>query len=92
MKSPTTPSTVRRSVALPAGLVEEARRVAPEELRGNFNRLVQEALREYISRREARAFADSMAAMARDPAIAYECRELDEGLRSADLDDLGDET
>ncbi len=90
MKPPTASPTLRRSVVLAATLVEEARQAAPESLRGNFNRLVQKALEEYIRAQRNRAFEESMALMARDPAIAYECREASEGLAHAEGDGLGD--
>src|ERR1039458_6569407 len=47
--------TIRRSVALPGSLVEELSALAPAELRGNWNRLVTVALREYATRRRALA-------------------------------------
>jgi hypothetical protein len=90
MSSPNLSSTIRRSVALSSKLVEEARSVAPELLRDNFNRLVQNALEEYIRHRKALAFQESMALMARDPGIHYECRTLEKGLGPADGDGLGE--
>jgi hypothetical protein len=53
--------------------VDEASSVAPPELRHNFNRLVTVALQEFAARRKTRAFEDSMAQMASDPAIQAEC-------------------
>jgi hypothetical protein len=88
MKSPTMAPTVRRSVALPAGLVKRAQNLAPASLRGNFNRLVREALEEFIRSREARAFEESMALMARDPSIRYECGIAERGFMDTEADGL----
>ena len=63
------PSTVRRSVALPRQLIQEAVEAAPAELRGNLNRLVVTSLREYAERRRARAFEEAMTRMAEDPDV-----------------------
>lgn len=90
MASRTSLPAVRRSVALPPELVQEAQRVAPEPLRGNFNRLVQNALEEYIQNRVALAFEEGMALMARDPGIRYECGTLEQGLEPTERDGLGE--
>jgi len=82
---------VRRSVALPAELVEEAARVAPRELRSNLNRLVVVSLQEFVARRKASAFEDAMAQMAADPAIRSECRHIESEFASAELDGLRDD-
>jgi hypothetical protein len=82
---------VRRSVALPAELVDEATRVAPAELRHNLNRLVVVSLQEFVSRRKALAFADAMAQMAADPAILTECGQIESEFASAALDGLRDD-
>lgn len=90
MASSVSSPSIRRSVALPAELVKEAQRLAPRPLSGNFNRLVQNALEEYIRHRKALAFEESMALMARDPGIRYECDALEEGLGPAEGDGLGE--
>ncbi len=90
MSSPAQAPTIRRSVALPSGLVKKAQSVAPAPLKGNFNRLVREALEEFIRSREARTFEESMALMARDPAIRYECGTLERGLLETEDDGLED--
>jgi len=46
-------SGVRRSVALPRELIEEATNLAPRELRDNLNRLVVVSLEEFVARRKA---------------------------------------
>ena len=90
MSQPRASQTVRRSVVLPAKLVEEANAHAEPALRGNFNRLTVTALREFAERRKARAFADAMAAMAADPAIRTECNAVAEEFAAAEGDGLGD--
>ena len=80
--------TIRRSVALPGTLVEELSALAPVELRGNWNRLVTTALREYGTRRRALAFESQMVAMAADPEIQAECAIIAKEFSVADLDGL----
>ena len=70
---------------MPQELVEEAQAVAPADLRHNLNRLVIVALREFAARQKVRAFEETMAQMAADPAlqrvnatIAEEFRETEE--------------
>ena len=50
--------SIRRSIALPPKLVEEALNQAPEYIRGNFNRLVILSLQQYIASRKAIAIAE----------------------------------
>ena len=73
MKTKGPARAVRKSLALPRQLVEEATAVAPPEVRQNLNRLVTVALQEYAAVRRARAFEEAMTEMARDPAIRTEC-------------------
>jgi hypothetical protein len=80
--------TVRRSVALPRRVVEEVTAVAPEELKGNLNRLVTVALEEFTRSRKARAFEEAMARMGADPAIRAECRAIAREFESAEADGL----
>ena len=68
--------TVRRSVALPRPLVEEAAKLAPKHLRENLNRLVIVSLEEYVKRRRMEAFQEAVAQMAADPAIRSECAAI----------------
>ncbi len=82
--------TVRRSVALPAALVEAAQAAAPEH-RGNFNRVVISALRGLIEARRAQRFAAAMEEMAQDPAVLAECAAIARDLGGAELDGLGSE-
>ena len=83
-------ATVRRSVVLPADLVQDALRLAPAPLRENLNQLTVTALREYTERRRAIAFAEAMAAMASDPAIRSECAVIARGLAGTEGDGLGE--
>ena len=85
------PSTVRRSVALPRQLIQEAVEAAPAELRGNLNRLVVTSLREYAERRRARAFEEAMTRMAEDPDVRSECAKISREFGVADADGLGDD-
>jgi len=80
---------VRRSVALPQHLIQEALAWASPESAGNLNRLVAQSLAEFIARKKDSAFEDAMAAMAADPAIRKECAAIAEEFASADLDGLG---
>ena len=80
--------TIRRSVALPGDLVEELSALAPAELRGNWNRLVTVALREYAASLRALEFASQMAAMAADPGVQVACATIAEEFSVADLDGL----
>jgi metal-responsive CopG/Arc/MetJ family transcriptional regulator len=83
------PSTVvRRSVALPRQLVEEAASLAPRELRGNWNRLVREALEQFIIQCKRRRFAESMAEMAKDPQAMALNRQISEEFSVTDSDGL----
>jgi hypothetical protein len=45
-------NTVRRSVALPRRLADAALRAAPEQIRGNMNRVIRVALEEFVDRRK----------------------------------------
>jgi len=60
-------TTVRRSFALPARLVEAVLEATPEGGPGNLNAIVRRALEEYVAQREEEAFAREMEEMARDP-------------------------
>ncbi len=88
MSSPTSPPTVRRSVAIPSALVDEAIEIAPERLRGNFNQLVRTALEEYVDRRREEQFASDMQRMADDPEIQAEVRVIQREFAAADGDGL----
>jgi len=82
------PKTVRRSVALPRQLVEEASAVAPAQIGQNLNRLVTVALQEFAKRRKARTFDKAIAQMAADPAIRAECAAIERDFRVAEIDGL----
>ena len=84
----TVPKTIRRSVALPRRLIEEASALAPPELGQNLNRLVTVALQEFAARRKARAFEEAMTQMAADPAIRSECAAIERDFSIAEADGL----
>lgn len=88
MKQRPKAKTIRRSVALPGTLVEEVSSLAPVELRGNWNRLVTVALREYAARLRALEFESQMAAMAADPGVQAACAKIAKEFSVADLDGL----
>ena len=83
-------STVRKSVALPKGLMEEVNAVAPKELRENFNRLVITALDEFARTRRARRFRAEVARMAQDPQVVADSAATYRALAGADGDGLGE--
>lgn len=79
-------SVVRRSFALPKQVLEEAERLAPPDLRGNWNRLVRTALEQFIIQRKRQRFAEGMAEMAKDPQALEENRRISEEFSAADHD------
>jgi hypothetical protein len=80
--------TVRRSIALPGDLVQQALALAPPQAAGNLNRLVAVCLREFIARRKREAFEAAMAEMAADPAVRRECSAIETELACAENDGL----
>lgn len=80
--------TIRRSVALPADLVDEALKATPADERPSFNALVRRLLEDYVRARRARAFAAAMEEMAHDPAIVRESAAINDELSTADDDGL----
>ena len=82
---------LRRSVAIPRELVEEAMAVAEPELRDNFNRLAIVAVEEFTQSRKAARFERAMAAMAADPAVRRESAAIERSFRSAERDGLPEE-
>ena len=88
MPSATKPRSIRRSVALPPQLVAEALSNAPEEIRGNFNRLVILSLQQYIANQKALAFEREMIEMAADPIIRAECIAIAEQFMPTEMDCL----
>jgi len=88
MRKPTASRTVRRSVALPRRLVDQATALATPELPRSFNGIVRAALREFVARRQAQAFEQAMGKMARDPAIRRELARMGRSFAAADSDGL----
>lgn len=81
-------SVIRRSVALPKVLVEEAASVAPPELRGNWNRLVRTALELYVDGLRERRIDQEMIEMGKDPHILAECRRINDEFAQTDADGI----
>jgi len=79
---------VRRSVALPRKLVEEAQRTAPASLRGNFNQLVVVSLKFWIEMRKRQELENEIALMARDPGICNENANILLEFEQTELDGL----
>ena len=91
MKSQSMTDLVRRSIALPRNLLENAQAAAPPEFRQNFNRLVTVALKEFIARQKQRSFQEEMALMAADPQIVAECSAIERDFAGAEQDGLNDD-
>ena len=88
MPSAAKPRSIRRSVALPPQLVEEALSNAPEDIQGNFNRLVILSLQEFIAKQKKIAFEREMIEMAADPIIRAECIAIAGEFMPAEMDGL----
>jgi len=88
MSSAIKQKSIRRSVALPPQLIADALSNAPEDLRGNFNRLVILSLQQYIANQQALAFEREMIEMAADPVIRAECIAIEREFMPAELDGL----
>ena len=83
--------TVRRSVALPTSLVKQAKGVAPQHLKSNFNRLVIVALEQFVAQRQHQEFAEAVAEMAHDPQVQQESLSITTDFRDAENDGLPSE-
>ena len=81
--------SVRRSVALPPSLIEEAMDMAPPELQKNFNGLVRRLLEAFIEQRKNHEFEQEMGAMAADPCIQREIAAINSEFTTADGDGFG---
>ena len=88
MKSQPKSALVRRSIALPRELVNEAKSVAPSEIGDNFNRLVIIALENFTARRKKRTFEETMNQMGSDPEILGECRTINKKFLKTEKDGL----
>ena len=86
MKTKRKLTVLRRRFALPRQIVEEAARLAPPELKGNWNRLVQTALEQFIIQRKRQRFAEGIAEMAKDPQAMATDRKISEEFSVADAD------
>lgn len=85
---PKSATLIRRSIALPKELVEEAKSVAPSGIRDNFNRLVIIALENYTARRKKQAFEEAMNQMGSDPEILDECSIINKKFLNTERDGL----
>ena len=81
--------SVRRSVALPPFLIEQAMQMAPLELQENFNGLVRWLLEAFIEQRKDLEFEQEMGLMAADPCIQREISAINVEFAVADADGLG---
>ncbi len=88
MKSQPRSALVRRSIALPRELVDEAKSVAPSEIGDNFNRLVIIALENFTARRKKRTFEETMNQMGSDPEILAECHIINKKFLKTEKDGL----
>ena len=88
MKAQHNANTVRRSIALPQKLVEEAKSAAPPELKENFNRLVMVALEDFAARRRKQTFEEAMKQMGDDPEIRAQCQTIVREFAESERDGL----
>lgn len=79
---------IHRSFSLDAELVAEARRLAPPELSGNLNRMMNVALADLVEGYRRLMFEAEMARMASDPALARESAEMAQHFEAAEFDGL----
>jgi len=88
MPSHTPRGTVRRSIALPAQLAEEALSLASAEDVTTFNGLVRRLLQRFVEERRSEAFAAAMEEMAHDPAVCRESESITREFLPAEEDGL----
>ncbi|MBI3270573.1 MAG: hypothetical protein HYZ53_16320 [Planctomycetes bacterium] len=81
-------ATVRRSVALPRRLVDDAMGALPPAERANFNGLVKLALTQFCARRKQAEFEAAMARMAADPELRAASRRITSEFERAERDGL----
>ena len=91
MKAHKEHKTIRRSVAIPESLANEAMTMAPAEPKKNFNRVVVLALTEFIASRNREAFARSMEMMAADNDVVSECSAIQRDFMPTETDGLSDD-
>ena len=90
MASHTSDTTIRRSIAIPASLAEEALELADAEDVKTFNGLVRNLLENFVKEQKAASFAASMAEMAHDPAIRRETESIAREFAHTETDGLAD--
>jgi hypothetical protein len=79
---------LRRSVALPQGLVKLAQSYLPPEQRGNLNGLVKQALEDFVRQHRRDEFWRSVELMAKDPMVIAENKRFLEETAYLDEDGL----
>ena len=82
------PPVVRRTVAVPRALVDEAQSYSNDPTKTSFNDLIVLALQEYVENRRALAFAQALTEMATDPQILEQSRRIDAELQPVEADGL----
>lgn len=80
--------TIRRSIAVPANLIQEALAAAGAEAQGNLNKVVKIALRAFVEECRRAAFGEEMARMAADPHVRRESAALERAFRVTESDGL----
>ena len=88
LKAKPASSVLRRSVALPRRLIEEAASLAPPELRDNWNRLVRTALELYVDEQRERLIDEQITEMGKDPHVLADCRRINTQFAPTDADGL----
>jgi hypothetical protein len=83
-------STVRRSVVLPASLVQDAMHLIKPKGRLSFNGVVKLALQEMIRMRKKQTLLRELNEMAADPQIQDEYRRIEDDFALWDMDGLND--
>ena len=69
---------------------DQAKAVAPVEIKENFNRLVILALEDFAARRRRKSFEEAMDQMGSDQEIRKECRAINRDFQKAEGDGLSD--
>ncbi|MBI5244130.1 MAG: hypothetical protein HY922_10730 [Elusimicrobia bacterium] len=79
---------IHRSFSIDEELVRQARRVVPEEVADNLNRLVTVALNELVMKYKRLEFDNQIAEMAADPALVRESKKAAADFEFTDADGL----
>lgn len=79
---------LRRSVALPQGLVKLAQSYLPPEERSNLNGLMRQALEDFVRQHRYEEFRKSVQAMARNPKTVAELKRMSDEFSGTEEDGL----